>query len=184
MNKMMKMSTIALCGALLSTAAAAQTAFQQLQAQAGADALVRSAQIETPHAAIQPGGELVTVPLNAKDVFAQCQAVDAKAMSLVAWTLPQAIGVMQSCLNKSYAQSTGYAVTAKAAKFMVPMCKPAPGQFGCMGMKEVDGIELSISGKILTGDSVLMDLNFSIKKRGGKLLGFPASIDDQAVILR
>ncbi len=185
MNKMMKMTVIAICGMMLTSAAMAQSAIQQLQLQAGDDAVSASSQIQAVRAAIQPGGQLVSVPLNAKDVFAQCQAIDSKAMELVEWTLPQAVGVMQHCLDKSFNQeSLGYTVTAKSAKFFVPLCAPAPGRMACQAMKEVDGIQITVEGQILTGDSVLMDLNFSLKKRDGKILGFRASVDNQAAILK
>jgi len=185
MNKMMKMTVIAICGAFLSSAAMAQSALQQLKFQAGDDAVAASAEIPTVHTAVLPGGGLVTLPLNAKDVFTQCQAVDSKAMSLVAWTLPQAVGVMQHCLDKSYSEEgRGYTVTAKAAKFFVPLCAPAPGRMACQAMTEVDGIQITVEGQILTGDSVLMDLNFSLKQRDGKILGFRAAVDNQAAILK
>ncbi|MBI3553230.1 MAG: hypothetical protein HY077_12110 [Elusimicrobia bacterium] len=187
MNKTMKMTLIALCGALISPAVMAQTALSALKLQAGDEAVAASARVEAVHGAVLDGGRIVTLPAVAKDVFAQCQAVDAKAMSLVAWTLPQAVGAMQNCLDKTYNQHPFarriYFVTAKAGRFGVPMCPSAPGMMSCQGIMEVQGIVITVSGKILTGDSVLMDLNYSLKKRSGLLLGWHTSLDNQAVIL-
>jgi hypothetical protein len=166
MNKMMKMTVIAIGSALLCSQAMAQSAMQQLKFQAGSDAVVASQRIETPRASIVSYGQPLTIPRDAKDVFAQCQTIDAKAFSLVSWTLPQAVQAMQFCLNKNYNKTSAYSVTATASNGAAA------------------GIQIMVAGRILTGDSVLMDLAYSLRKRADKVMGWSASLDSQAVILR
>ena len=170
MNTMKKTITLALCAMSLSTAALAQTALQQLKFQAGESAVAAASQIETVTGAPVASQPLM-IPRDAKDVLGACQTIDAKAFSLVAWTLPQAVDEVQACLNKTYGSKPGarraYSVTATAARF-----------------QEVAGIKISVAGRILTGDSVLMDLSYSLQKRAGKVMGYQAILDSQAAVAR
>ena len=184
MKKMIQiaMTLSLICGA---SAAMAQSALSQLAGQAGVEAAPLMGQLK----AFQEGAQNrpLMIPRQPKDVLGSCAAVDAKAFSLVGWTLPQAVGQIQACLNKTYAVEgarRAYSVTAAAGRFGVRACpEAAAGQMTCQAIMEVEGIQITVNGKILTGDSVLMDLNYSISKRGGKLLGWHAELDNKAEIL-
>lgn len=185
MKKMIQvvMTLSLICGA---SAAMAQSAISELAVQAGVDAAPLAQQFRSFQDGTQNAP--LMIPRNPKDALSGCMAIDAKALSLVAWTLPQAVGQIQSCLNKVYAdgdaQPRGYTVTASAARFSVRACpEAAAGQMACEAIMEVEGIKITVSGKILTGDSVLMDLNYSLRQRGSKLLGFHAVIDNKVEIL-
>jgi hypothetical protein len=184
MKKMIQvvMTLSLLCGA---SAAMAQSAISQLAVQAGMDAAPLAQQFRSFQDSTQ--NKPLMIPRNPKDVLGGCMAIDAKALSLVAWTLPQAVGQIQSCLNKTFvdgdAQPRGYTVTAEAARFGVRACPEAQaGQMACQAFMEVEGIKITVSGKILTGDSVLMDLNYSLQKRAAMLLGYHAVLDNKVEI--
>ena len=184
MKKMIQavMTLTLICG---SSAAMAQSALSQLGGLAEVDAGPLISQIK----AFQTGAQNrpLMIPREPKDALAGCMALEAKPLSLVAWTLPQAVGQIQSCLNNAFAAESikrSYSVTAKAAEFTVRACpQAAPGHVACQAFKDVEGIQITVSGKVLTGDSVLSDLNFSLQKRGGKLLGWYAELDNKAEIL-
>ena len=160
----------------------AQTALQQLGTQAGVDMAPLMAQMKLTRD-IHANGEPLTIPRFPKDVFTACTELDAKPF--VAWTTKQAAQMVQSCLDRSYGPSAKtYAVTAKVARFGVKACPDRAGMLSCQAIIEVEGIEITVSGKIMTGNSVLSDLNFSLQKREGKLVGFHAVLDDKAVIVK
>jgi hypothetical protein len=164
--------------ALASSGAMAQSALQQLGEQTGADVAPLSQQMKDARAEQARGP--VGVPLHSKDIFAGCSSYEAKPF--LPWTPKQAALIVQTCLNNAYPADGRYTVTAAAARFGVRTC--AQGQAAtCHSIAEVIGIKITVDGKILTGDGVLGGLNFSIEKRGGKLLGFDAIVDDQAQIL-
>lgn len=163
-SKMWSLPVLVLTGLFLTGARAhAQTALQQLKLQAGEQAVAASAQLPASRAVVAALVPAPTVPLNAKDVFAQCQMFEEEGFSKVGWTLPQAAQVTQFCLNKSYKRAPGYSVTASVT--------PA-------------GLMITVAGRVLTGDPVLMDLGYSLSKRGGKLLGYVATLDGEAAVLK
>jgi len=164
MTSKMWTSTVLAAGMFLAGARArAQTALQQLKLQAGEQAVAASAQLPAPRAAVAARIAAPALAMKATDVFAQCQMFEAQAFSQVSWTLPQAAQVTQFCLNKSYNRTPGFSVSASAT--------PA-------------GLTITVSGGIMTGDSVLMDLGYSLGKRGGKLLGYSATLDERASVLK
>ncbi len=70
---------------------------------------------------------------------------------------------------------------AQAARFGSRAC-PNGGAATCRAIIEVIGIKITVTGHIMTGDSVLLDLNGSLARRDNKLMGFEATIDNQADI--
>ena len=168
-----------------ATAAMAQSALSQLAGQAGVDGAALSQQLRSFQESTQ--NRPLMIPRQPKDILDGCMALDAKPLSLVAWTLPQAVGQIQSCLNKTYTTGNGqrraYFVNVEAARLTVRVCPAAaPGQFSCQAFEEVDGLQITVSGKILTGDPVLSDLNYSLQKRSAKLLGYHAAVENKAEI--
>jgi hypothetical protein len=163
--------------ALASTGAMAQSALQQLGEQAGVEVAPLAQQMKEVRAEQAHGP--VGVPLHAKDIFAGCSSYEAKPF--LAWTAPQAALIVQTCLNNAYPADGRYTVTAASARFGRP-CRPGASAT-CRAIVEVIGIKITVNGEILTGDGVLADLNYSIEKRGGLLLGFDAIVDNKAQIL-
>ena len=166
-------------------AAMAQSALSQLVGLANVEVSPLAKQFQSLQDGVQ--NRPLMIPQHPQDVLEGCMALDAKALSLVAWTLPQAVGQIQACLNKTYAPRPNerriYSVTAEAARFGVRMCPAAAGQLSCQAIMEVEGIKITVNGKILTGDAVLANLNYSLQKRGEKLLGFNAVLENKAEIL-
>jgi hypothetical protein len=97
------------------------------------------------------------------------------------WNVSQAAIMIQTCLNHQYAADGGYQVHAEAARFGSRAACPN-GPRSCHAIVEVLGIKITVSGSILTGDSVLLDLNGSLEQRGNKLMGFETTVVNQAAI--
>jgi hypothetical protein len=167
--------------ALASTGAAAQTALLQLGAAAGADTAALAQQFKDVRAMESVRIPAVGLPRRAKDVFEDCSAFTAK--SFAPWNVSQAAIMIQTCLNHAYAADGDYRVTATVARFGSRAC-PEGGAATCRAIIEVVGIKIVVSGEIMTGDSVLYDLDSSLQQRGGKLMGFEATIENQADILK
>ena len=162
--------------ALASAGAAAQSALQQLGSEAGIDAAPLAVQMKFVHdmGAVQTFG----VPLAKKetDIFEDCSALQAEP--LLAWNVTQAAILVQTCLNHTFPADSRYQVQAHAASFASRECPDGDGTAAC----QVTGIKITVSGQIMDGDSVLSDLNASLKQRGGKLLGFKTIVDNEAKI--
>ena len=180
------MNKITLTGLILLLAAAgasAQTALQQLGAEAGNDteSLARDFQQlrkmdQTP--SIAP---VVALPRQGKDVFAGCSAFEAK--SFTRWNVSQAAIMVQTCLNHAYAADGAYRVTAQPARFGSRLC-PNDAGASCRAIVEVVGIKITVAGEIKTGDSVLLDLNASLAQRHNKLFEYEATVEHQAALLK
>ena len=183
MNKTMKCAAAVIVMTLVSSAAMAETAFEQLGRLAGANVSPISKHIDEAKLAAQ--NENLTIPRFATDVLESCPAFEARPF--VAWTLPQAVAQTQECLDNTFNQRPNarrmYTVTAHAGKFAVRLCPQTEGTFSCQAIAEVEGVILTISGKIMLGDGVLHNLNFSLDKRKGLLLGWHAMLDNKAEIL-
>ena len=160
--------------ALASSGAMAQSALQQLGAEAGVEAAPLIRQMQTVRILDAGSAPVVGIRRNSKDVFAGCESFEAKPF--VAWNLSQAALIVQPCLNNAYPADGSYTVRASVARFAVRAC-PSGGAATCRALVEVAGIKISVEGSILTGDSVLQDLNASIDQRGGKLLSYYATLD-------
>ncbi|MDD5302770.1 MAG: hypothetical protein PHS14_06625 [Elusimicrobia bacterium] len=178
------MTTIkALAGLALMLAcspAMAQTALQQLGQAAGADVAPIVSRMEMTRAQQAVQGPL-GVARFPKDVFEACSVLEAKPFT--AWNVKQAAVLIQTCLNHSYsADGSTYYVSARVARFSVPACPAETGALSCQALIEVEGIAITVSGSLMTGNPVLGDLNYALQKRGGKLLGFDAALDNKAVI--
>lgn len=169
--------------ALAAGAAKAETALQQLAREAGADAAPIAARMGAAREAAAPGGPL-GIPRFPKDAFDGCTALDSRP--IMPWTPAQAALMVQTCINHAYtADGSGYLVKAEAARFGVRACPPEKdGQMSCQAIREVVGVRITVTGSIKTGDSVLMDLNYAVSKRGAKLMGFDAIVVDDAEVLR
>jgi hypothetical protein len=167
--------------ALTCAPAMAQTALQDLGAASGADmAPIMSAMKLTRDMSAAQGP--LTIPRFPKDVLEKCDALEAKPF--VAWNVKQASLMIQTCLNHTYTtDGAAYKVEARAGRFAVKACPGTTDAASCRAIIEVEGIVIAVSGRIMTGNAVLSDLNYSINKRGGKLLGFYATLDDKAVIV-
>jgi len=99
------------------------------------------------------------IPLNPKDAFKglqECSIVDA--MFIRQPDLKESVVMLAPCMT---AVSKRYAVSVSAKE------APLPGSFD-------SGIGVFVSGKLLIGNSVLMDLNYSIKMRHGGFFGHRA----------
>jgi|GEM_PF-7032213 len=179
MKKNIVIAALAVLALSFSSAARAQSALSQLGDEAGVDAAPLSAQLKAVRAlAVQPP---LTIPRDAKDIFDGCSSLDVKTFLPVN---PQMAAVLvQTCLNHAYAQDGDYRVTASVARFGVRSCPMSGDAKTCGAMMEVLGIKITVAGAIMTGNPVLMDLNFSLAKRRGQLLGFYAIVDDQAQLL-
>ncbi|NNN06103.1 MAG: hypothetical protein HKL90_09415 [Elusimicrobia bacterium] len=170
MNKKSLLSA-ATAAVLLASAARAQTALQQLAAQSGVDAAPLAATQNAARLESSRSTEGSEIP--ARDVFAGCPALGDSAV--IPANAKQAAIFLQTCLNHVYPQSGAYQVQAQAARFGVRACPPG-GAASCGAIIEVDGIELSVSGTVPDGDPVLFDLGYSLSRRSGRLLGFPAIV--------
>jgi hypothetical protein len=169
--------------ALAVSAAAAQTALQQLGAEAGNDTVALAREFKDVRA-MDAGPRIapvVALPRRGKDVFEDCSAMTAK--SFAPWNISQAAIMVQTCLNHAYAADGAYRVVASPARFGSRAC-PNNGGVSCRAIIEVVGIKITVSGQILTGDSVLLDLESSLTQRNNKLLGFEATVENQAAILK
>ena len=162
--------------------ASAQTALQELGLAAGVDVAPIVSRMKAVRD-IQAAQEPLTIPRFPKDVLESCEVLGAKPF--MAWNVKQAALLIQTCLNHAYTEDgSTYRVKAEAARFTVPACPARAGALSCQALIEVDGIRITVSGRVMTGNAVLGDLNFSLQKREGKQLGFHAELDDQAVIVR
>ena len=166
--------------ALAATGAKAQSALTQLGAEAGNDTVALAQQLKDVRSMDAGQSPVVSLPRHAKDIFENCSALEAK--SFVAWNVSQAAIMVQTCLNHAYAADGQYRVTAKAARFGSRAC-PNGGAATCRAIIEVVGIKITVSGRIMTGDSVLLDLNGSLTQRDNKLMGFETTVENQAEIL-
>lgn len=84
-----------------------------------------------------------------------------EAKPIVAWNTTQAALLVQTCLNHAYTtDGSTYRVQAHIARFSVPSCPARTGALSCLSLIEVDGILITVSGRIMTGNSVLSDLNY------------------------
>jgi hypothetical protein len=180
------MNKITLTGLILALAAAgasAQTALQQLGAEAGNDTVAIARDFQQVRAMDQAPSiaPVVALPRQGKDVLASCDVLTAK--SFMPWNVSQAAIMVQTCLNHSYKADGAYRVTAAPARFGSRLCPNNAGA-SCRAIIEVVGIKITVSGDILTGDSVLLDLNQSLAQRGNKLLGFETTVENQASILK
>ena len=160
----------------------AQSALEQLGRQAGEDAAPLARRLKDARAAgaaVSPAG----VPRSFNDVFDICGVLGAEPAA--PWNVRQAALLIQTCLNHSYTQDDAtYFVEARAGRFSVPDCPDEDDGRPCRATAEVEGIRITVLGRLLTGNPVLGDLNYSLAKRGGKLLGFYALVDDQTRPLR
>lgn len=167
---------------MVATAAMAETALEQLGRIAGENMTPVSKHLDEAKLAAQQNPNLM-IPREAQDVLKSC--AEFNSLAFVSWTLPQAVAQTQTCLDKSYNQPgarRAYTVTAKAGKFAVRLCPQSANTFSCQAIAEVEGVIVAVNGRILTGDPVLMNLDFSLNKRKGLLLGWHAMLDDKAVI--
>lgn len=143
---------------LASRPAMAATALQQLGQEAGIDAapLVQKMKaVRTMASAEAP----LMIPRRGKDVFEGCAALDETALTV--HNVKQAALLVQTCLNHAYDSDGSFSVQSRAVSL---------------------GIKITVTGSILDGNPVVLDLNSSLAARGGKLLGFPAVVDNQASI--
>ena len=180
------MNKITLTGLILLLAAAgasAQTALQQLGAEAGNDTVSLAREFQQVRKMDQAPSiaPVVALPRHGKDIFATCEALTAK--SFVQWNVSQAAIMVQTCLNHAYKADGAYQVVASAARFGSRAC-PNNAAASCRAIIEVVGIKITVSGEILTGDSVLLDLNDSLSSRGNKLFGYETTVENQASILK
>lgn len=143
---------------LASRPAMAATALQQLGQEAGLDAAPLIRQMKSARALAAAEAPLM-IPRRGKDVFEGCSALDETALTV--HNVKQAALLVQTCLNHAYDSEGIFSVQARA---------------------ERSGIKITVAGVLLDGNPVLLDLNSSLETRGGKLLGFPASIDNQATV--
>lgn len=180
---MMKMTLKApltiLALALTSGPAMAATALQQLGQEAGIDAAPLVQQMKAVRTLAAAEAPLM-IPRRGKDVFEGCSAFDVR--TLMPLNAKQAALLVQTCLNHAYAADGRYAVRASAERFGTRVCPEKTGAMTCQAIVEVVGIKITVTGSILTGDPVLLDLNSTLETRGGKLLGFPAVVDNRAEI--
>lgn len=163
MSKSSLVTFVVVVSSLIGARAKAQTALQQLKAQAGEAAVAAAVQAPVAGHAVAAQALPPALAPRATDVFARCQVFTAKAFSEVQWTLPQAAQVTQFCLNKSFQDSPDYSVTASASQ---------------------TGITITVAGQVLAGDPVLADLGYSLSRRGGKLLGYGAALQSRVDVLK
>jgi hypothetical protein len=180
------MNKITLTGLVLALAAAgasAQTALSQLGVAAGGDTAPLARELQSARALDQvpSNAPVVALPRQGKDVLASCDVLTAK--SFMPWNVSQAAIMVQTCLNHAYKADGDYRVTAAPARFGSRLCPNGQGA-SCRAIVEVVGIKITVSGQVLTGDSVLLDLNASLAQRHNKLLGFETTVDNQAAILK
>lgn len=167
----------------LGTGAMAQSALQQLGAEAGDDTVALAQQFKDVRAMNAGPAPVIDAPAadierSSKDVFENCGAFEAK--SFAPWNVSQAAILVQTCLNHDYAADGDYQVTAQVARFGSRACPEGPRS--CKAVMEVVGLKLVVTGRIMDGNPVLLDLNSSLEQRGGKLMGFEAIVDNEAEI--
>ena len=177
----MNRKNIALCAALAVASVAlpapavrAQSALQDLAAQAGADAAPLAASLGSARRAAAASAWIGAAP--SVDALASCPAFSAGAV--VAANAPQAALLVQTCLNHSYPEDADYSVRATAARFALRACRPV-GVVACGAMYEVEGIELVVSGNAATAAPALSGLRAALSARGGLLLGYHAIVVDE-----
>ncbi|MBI3565953.1 MAG: hypothetical protein HY079_12205, partial [Elusimicrobia bacterium] len=141
----------ALAGFALSLFAApvrAQIAIRELAAAAGTDAapLVEHLKISRGRRFV---ADRVALPRQGKDVLDGCVALDATTIQPM--NVKTAAVLVQTCLNNRYRADGTYLVQAKA---------------------DEAALRIVVTGSIMTGDSVLLDLNSTLAKRQNMLLGF------------
>lgn len=170
--------------ALIPAAAGAETALEQLGRASGVDVKPMMMQVKELSQMV----ERPSIPRGPQDVLADCSIIDAKTFR--AYSLPEAAKVLNGCLSEAYASGPrtrrAYTVSARQGRFGVRLCPEArdAGSFSCQAIVEVEGLIITVDGQILTGDPVLENLQYSVQKRGGKLLGFSATVDNKAAILK
>lgn len=178
MNKNIAKAALAgLALTLLTPSLRAQTAIRELAAAAGVEA---APMIEHLKASRDIHSTALTLPRGGQDVLNGCSALDAKLIAPM--NTRTAALLVQTCLNNRYRADGSYFVEAQVATISVRACPPGPG-LQCMAMRDVEGIRIVVTGSIMTGDSVLLDLNATLSQRQNKLLGFDAVVDNHATIL-
>lgn len=179
MKTLLTLSLAALALVPASVPASAAPALQQLGQEAGVDAapLIQKMQDVRSLAAAQAA---LMIPRRGKDVFSGCSALDVK--TLLPMNPKQAALLVQTCLNHAYAADGAYSVRASAERFGARVCPEKAGAMTCQAIVEVVGIKITVTGVVSAGDPVLLDLDSSLELHGGKLLGFPAIVDNQAEI--
>jgi hypothetical protein len=180
-----KLSALLLALAVLAPAAAparAATALQQLGREAGVDAAPLASRMTSLRALAAAETPLMVpmIPRHGKDVLVGCSALEVR--SLMIPNAKQAALLIQTCLNHAYAADGDYTVTASAARFGARVCPEKAGAMSCQAIEEVVGIKITVSGVILDGDPVLLDLAATLAGRNGLLLGFRAVLDNEAEI--
>jgi hypothetical protein len=163
-----------------SGAMAQQTALQQLGAEAGVDAASMTQQFKNVRAMDAGEEPVVGIPRNGQDVLAGCSALAAKA--IMPWNISQAVIMTQTCLNHVYASDGDFQVVAQAARFGKRACPEGPAT--CKAVMEVVGIKIVVTGQVMLGNSVLLDLDTTLSLRDGKLFGYDAIVENQAQIGR
>lgn len=161
-----------------AASAARAGAFEDLGMASGLDVTPLKVQVA---ALQQESQQRLMIPRDRKDILASCSVIDAK--TFIAYTLPAAANILQGCLDQAFA-GRKYTVTAHTGRFSMRACPQAAGQLGCQAIVEVQGLIITVDGTILMGDGALADLGYSLNKRGGKLLGFPAIVDNKAVLAK
>jgi len=170
--------------ALIPTSLFAATAMEQLGEAAHFDMKPIVMQVKDLKQAV----ERPSIPMRPTDVLASCAVIDAKTFR--AYDLKEAAGVLNGCLNRLYTSDAGsrraYTVEAATGRFAVRACPEAraAGTFSCQAFIEVEGLVITIKGTILTGDPILENLNYSLQKRDSKVLGFKATLDNKAAVLK
>src|SRR5262249_47151586 len=107
-----------------------------------------------------------------------------------AYTLDEAVDALNGCLNKVYAEQddsqAAYTVAAASGRFAERACAEARSadRVSCQALVEVQGLVITVKGTVMTGDPVLRNLNYSLAQRGGKLLGYSATVDNKAGFLK
>lgn len=140
--------------------ARASTALRQLGREAGVDASPLARRMDSVRA-LAAAETPMMIPRFGKDVLAGCSALEVR--TLMALNAKQAALLVQTCLNHAYAADGLYSVQARAV---------------------TPGITITVTGSVPAGDSVLVDLNGTVGAHGGKLLGFPAVVDDKTEALK
>ncbi len=177
MNKNIAKAALAgLALTLLTPSLRAQTAIRELAAAAGVDA---APMVEHLKVAREMSPRPTALRRGGLDILQGCSALDAKLIAPM--NTRTAALLVQTCLNNRYRQDGAYAVRAQAATVSVPACPPGPG-LQCEAMKDVDGIRIVVTGTLMTGDSVLLDLDATLTRRRNTLLGFAAVVDNQASV--
>lgn len=169
---------------LIPTSLFAQSAMEQLGQAAHFDMKPLVMQVKD----LKQMVERPSIPMRPADVLASCAIIDAKTFR--AYKLDEAADVLNGCLNQLYASDSrtrrAYSVEAAAGTFSVRACPEArtADTFSCQAFIEVQGIVITVKGTILTGDPILENLNYSLSKRDNKVLGFKATLDNKAGVLK